>query len=62
MEIKKGDVVTLKSGGPDMSVEEFEWNAISGTFNNNKVDCVWFVDDELRKNTFDISVLKKVKE
>lgn len=38
MDIKKGDVVRLKSSGPAMTVENID-NTIPGT---QLIDCVWF--------------------
>ena len=49
---KAGDVVCLKSGGPDMTVERFE---ASGTDAN--IVCVWFVDKSLYRASFPVSAL-----
>ena len=39
---KVGDVVCLKSGGPDMTVERIETTAADAS-----VICVWFVEQSL---------------
>jgi uncharacterized protein YodC (DUF2158 family) len=52
-EIKAGDVVQLKSGGPKMTVDEVGVN--NGVM---KAWCVWFKDDKKDHGTFPISSLK----
>ena len=47
--IKKGDVVELKSGGPDMTVDYC---------GENLSDCSWFVEGQLKQASFQISSLK----
>ena len=49
---KAGDVVCLKSGGPDMTVERTE--AIGG---EHSVICVWFVEQSLYRASFPASAL-----
>ncbi len=52
--MKVGDVVVLKSGGPQMTVEEIE---------NNFVYCTWFDGQkERQKDSFSESTLEDVKE
>ena len=55
---KVGDVVRLKSGGPDMTVVKF------GSLRNNPnlgyVACDWFVGDKLHRDNFYYSTLEKV--
>lgn len=54
-EIKKGDVVVLKSGGPLMSVEEV--GSYSGI--ENGANCVWFSKDgQPHEKIFDVATLK----
>lgn len=54
-EIKIGDVVFLKSGGPNMTVEKIQDNDIA--------DCIWFDKDKnLQRNTFSLSILQKPKK
>ncbi|HEY3374981.1 MAG TPA: DUF2158 domain-containing protein [Candidatus Aquicultor sp.] len=48
-EIKKGDVVMLKSGGPLMTVTEVG------------AKCVWFDENKPMKEVFDKAILKIYK-
>jgi uncharacterized protein YodC (DUF2158 family) len=55
MEFKVGDVVKLKSGGPEMTVSEVD---------DDEIECVWFPQGdftELRKAEFIDATLEKVK-
>lgn len=58
-----GDVVTLKSGGPKMTVDE-----IVQQYENAKpiegfnCKCAWFVNTELKTEWFDQLSLKKVSK
>ena len=45
---KAGDVVQLKSGGPAMTVENYE---------PPQAHCVWFVDREFRRAVFKLDAL-----
>ena len=49
---KKGDVVRLKSGGPDMSVE---------MISKDQVMCTWFNGKKTESQEFDQAVLEKVE-
>ena len=49
-----GDVVCLKSGGPDMTVERIE-----ATAGDVSVVCVWFVEQSLYRANFPVSALSK---
>ena len=53
--IKKGDVVYLKSGGPAMTVQNID---------SNEVVCIWFNNDNEQALTkiFDIEALKISKD
>jgi len=51
-EIKKGDVVRLKSGGPNMTVSSI------GQKSGN-VTCQWFMDDKLESGVFSPESLVK---
>lgn len=51
-DFKSGDVVCLKSGGPDMTVERIETTA-----GNVSVVCVWFVEQGLYRASFPVSAL-----
>jgi uncharacterized protein YodC (DUF2158 family) len=49
-----GEVVCLKSGGPDMTIESVQANPTSGIDN---VTCVWFVEKTLYRTTLPVSAL-----
>lgn len=57
MEIKKGDVVRLKSGGPAMTVEEYPVILVPKGEDNTHAKCVWFNDKELKQASFPIDSL-----
>ncbi len=49
--LKIGDIVTLKSGGPKMTVRK--------EIGNSKWECLWFTkNDELKSDTFMVDVLR----
>jgi uncharacterized protein YodC (DUF2158 family) len=50
MEFQPGDVVKLKSGGEKMTIE---------TISDGLVDCVWFEDKKVVRNSFEPVTLKK---
>ena len=49
-----GEVVCLKSGGPDMPIEAVETNPGTDVV---IVTCVWFVDKTLYRTTLPVSAL-----
>jgi uncharacterized protein YodC (DUF2158 family) len=49
VEIKVGDVVRLKSGGPLMTIDEHS-NKVNG--HHEKFTCVWFVDNKRESGLF----------
>jgi len=49
-----GEVVCLKSGGPDMTIESVQANPGSDIAN---VTCVWFVEKTLYRTTLPVSAL-----
>jgi len=56
-QIKSGDVVILKSGGPEMT--------INLVYDNGFIDCYWFVPpdfSELKNLAFPPNLLEKVDE
>ncbi len=62
MEFKEGDVVRLKSGGPDMTVEQVgEQHMLPG---KTVAFCVWFEvvakQRVVKRDTFSLSVLEAV--
>ena len=52
MEFKEGEVVRLKSGGPDMTV--------SAITDRASAECWWFVDGDPKWQTFQLHALEKV--
>jgi uncharacterized protein YodC (DUF2158 family) len=50
--IKKGDVVQLKSGGPHMTVQQT---------NDESAECVWFSGYEDKSAWFDLASLEVVE-
>ena len=52
--IQKGDVVRLKSGGPDMTVTEI--NDYEG---KKTAECVWFDKTKQCSGRFDLDALRK---
>ncbi len=58
-DIVKGDVVTLKSGGPKMTVEDTGNYGGFGSGPENGAKCVWFEGSTASEKVFDIAVLKK---
>ena len=53
-DVKEGDVVTLKSGGPEMTVDKLEQSR--GEF---RYFCIWFVNGERMSGTFNPAALAK---
>jgi len=52
-EFEEGDVVQLKSGGPQMTIKEF--------IREGMVICNWFAEDELKGATFSINTIERVE-
>lgn len=50
--IDVGDVVQLRSGGPDMTVEDVP--------DTTQIACFWFVQKDLRRETFPALALDKI--
>lgn len=59
-DIKPGDVVKLKSGGPEMTVtgEKDQF----GFQDKNAINCQWFADDKLKSAWFQKACLAHVKK
>lgn len=58
MALKVGDVVTLKSGGPQMTISEYPFKMIDGKDNYNIAECQWFNhDNQLTHSTFNVEML-----
>lgn len=54
-ELKSGDVVQLKSGGPEMTVDH-----IANIEGKILYYCKWFVGEELKRGSFSVEALKKI--
>ena len=60
MELHVGDVVRLKSGGPEMTVIEFPLKITFGEDNPNYTKCQWFdAESKLSNGTFIVDALEK---
>jgi len=58
MMIKKGDVVRIKSGGPQMTVEEYPVQLLPDGEDTERAKCVWFDDKKLLSCVFCVSSLE----
>ncbi len=54
-ELKPGDIVVLKSGGPNMTVEAAPYRAANG---DTTVRCIWFDNNAKQAATFSPESLK----
>ncbi len=59
MELKVGDVVMLKSGGPEMTVRSYTYPMQDGK-DDSKAECVWFEEASLHKAVFKVDELLKL--
>ena len=57
-ELRKGDVVILKSGGPKMTVQSIGEPRPGMTNGATWVHCIWFEDNVINEYNFDDCVLK----
>jgi len=53
--IKAGDVVQLKSGGPDMTV-----NFVENSSGVEEAACSWFINNKKESSRFPVATLKLV--
>lgn len=53
--LKPGDRVTLKSGGPVMTIED----VFTDTFNEVKVSCSWFAGNQAKERMFAPEAIEK---
>ena len=60
-EINKGDVVQLKSGGPDMTVQAIGDYTLACDIDDGAL-CAWFDGPELHTEVFDRSTLAKKED
>jgi uncharacterized protein YodC (DUF2158 family) len=58
-DFKKGDVVQLKSGGPNMTIQDLGDYSFGGNSENGAL-CVWFDKTKSEEKVFDLAVLDKV--
>lgn len=59
-ELSEGMVVRLTSGGPQMTVENFERKWVGFSDGPVIVDCIWFQDGVIKRATFNSSLLQKM--
>jgi uncharacterized protein YodC (DUF2158 family) len=59
-EIKVGDLVQLKSGGPLMTVEDA--GSLGFTDGKQRALCVWFADDKRQQQAWLVATLKHQDE
>lgn len=59
MDLKVGDVVRLKSGGPEMTVQSYPYPMLDGK-DDSKAECVWFEEVKLHKSVFKVDELLKL--
>ncbi|HVB78958.1 MAG TPA: DUF2158 domain-containing protein [Candidatus Binataceae bacterium] len=56
-EMKVGDIVQLKSGGPDMTIEHIDtWGS-----DHVSAKCVWFDGSKRKAEVFALAILKKAE-
>ncbi len=60
-QFQKGDVVRLKSGGPNMTIIDLENFSGYAGGPKNDASCVWFEGNKKQEAIFDVAVLEKVK-
>lgn len=60
--MKVGAIVQLKSGGPKMVVNGYKHNPMTGEKEIDKIDCKWFINNELKMGTFHIDTIKLVED
>lgn len=68
MELKVGDIVELKSGGPRMTIEEIDsWGPIAFTlgeempnYEKDEAKCVWFEGNKKFDSIFKLKALNKL--
>lgn len=59
-ELKKGDVVRLKSGGPQMTITALDdYSGMTGMGPKEGAACVWFDGKSQKEAVFDVAVLQK---
>lgn len=56
-QLKAGDTVQLKSGGPTMTIDIIEDFFF---MSNARARCIWFAQDQVKEEFFELHILKKV--
>lgn len=59
--LKKGDVVRLKSGGPDMTIQVMDYIETPER-RPYRAKCIWFEGSQLKHQLFGIALLELVKK
>ena len=59
MDFQKGDVVRLKSGGPDMTIGYFEDDVNNPENKNAFAFCTWFVGKKSKGKVYPLELLEK---
>lgn len=61
MEFRVGDLVQLKSGGPEMTVCQYPFEDIDGNKYPNRIQCRWFDNEgKIKHLVFDISEIERL--
>jgi uncharacterized protein YodC (DUF2158 family) len=60
-ELKTGDVVRLKSGGPKMTIDSID-DYGSGNSSNIRAMCIWFDGGERKEGNFPPEALETAKD
>ncbi|MDE5578609.1 MAG: YodC family protein [Alistipes sp.] len=61
MKFEIGDVVKLKSGGPEMTVAQYPFKTMEGVEYPDKVKCEWFNEEyHLKNDVFHIEEVEKL--
>ncbi len=57
-QLKAGEIVRLKSGGPEMTIEEISrWHESS----KDQAKCTWFNGGKIESKIFELTSLEKIK-
>lgn len=60
-EFNAGDIVILKSGGPEMTIEEYPCSEMGFTY-TDRARCVWFENKKTYRDIFPLVTLEKSDE
>lgn len=60
MSFNIGDIVILKSEGPEMTIYEYPLKMLDGTDNHSIAKCKWFDENnQLKSGDFPVEILNK---